>query len=175
MAGRLHYLSSAIANQLTSSFDLNNCFNKGYKTYFIYVSLFDASTNGGYMGARFFDSSDSIISSSEYSYMGVHMKDYGTYDETWQSGSGNQNQIAPITVGSNDDQRGGGAVIKVYNPDDASSYTYLGAESTTYMDSGMEASRCFGVHKNSEVITGIRLAIQSTTFQMKADVYGVMQ
>ena len=131
----------------------------------------DGSTNGGYMGLRFFDSSNTIITASEYDWAGQEMKSYASFDNTWYAQ--NNDQIAPILVGTNDDHRGGGALIRVFNADDTSSYTFITAKSSTYMDSGGEGSQSIGVHKVTEKITGVRLDPQSVDMSLSATVYGV--
>ncbi len=171
MATNLQFLQKITSAGIVAQFDMNNIFDKGYDQYDIYVNLADGSTNGGYMGLRFFDSSNTIITASEYDWAGQEMKSYASFDNTWYAQ--NNDQIAPILVGTNDDHRGGGALIRVFNADDTSSYTFITAKSSTYMDSGGEGSQSIGVHKVTEKITGVRLDPQSVDMSLSATVYGV--
>ncbi len=171
MATNLQFLQKITSAGLVSSFDMNNIFDKGYDQYNIYLNLIDSSTNGGYMGLRFFDSSDTIISGNEYDWAGQQLKSYGSFDNTWRATS--NSQIAPIFVSTNDDNRGGGTLIRVFNADDTSSYTFITAQSSTFMDSGLDGTKTIGVHKGAEKITGVRLVSQSNTHSLSASVYGV--
>ena len=56
MATNLQFLQKITSAGIVAQFDMNNIFDKGYDQYDIYVNLADGSTNGGYMGLRFFDS-----------------------------------------------------------------------------------------------------------------------
>jgi len=170
MSTNLQFLQKITSAGEVSNFDMNNIFDKGYDQYNIYLNLVDSSTNGGYMGLRFFDSSNAIIDGNEYDWAAVQLKSYGTFDKTWYQQ--NNNQLPPILVGTNDDHRGGGALIRIFNPDVAQ-YTFVTNQSTTFMDSGMDGTKTAGVHKVAEQITGVRLVIHTVSMSLNATIYGV--
>jgi hypothetical protein len=129
--------------------------------------------NGGYVGLRFYDSSNSLISGSEYRYGGRQLKGYGSFDNTWLSGASKQSQIAPIAVGINDDNNNGGWKVMVFSADDSSAHTFVLASSATVYDSGLDGNKTMGVHQSAEAITGIRFVNQSITRHTIANIYGV--
>lgn len=172
MSTNLQFIEEINSAGEVTAFDMNNIFDKGYDQYNIYVNLEDSSTNGGYMGLRFFDSTNTIISGNEYDWAGQQLKSYSGFDNSWQAQ--NNSQIAPIVVGTNDDFRGGGALIRVFSPDNSSSYTFITAQSATYMDSGMDGTKTIGVHTVAEKITGVRLDPQSVNMSLSASIYGVV-
>ena len=171
MATNLQFLQKITSAGEVSNFDMNNIFDKGYDQYNIYLNLVDSSTNGGYIGLRFFDSSNAIIDGNEYDWAGQQLKSYGSFDNTWYAQ--NNNQLTPILVGTNDDHRGGGALIKVFNADDTGNYTFVTAQSSTYVDSGLDGTKTAGVHKGAEKITGVRLVIHTVSMSLGATIYGV--
>ena len=66
MATNLQFLQKITSDGFVTNFDMNNIFDKGYDQYNFYLNLADSSTNGGYAGLRFFDSTDTIINGNEY-------------------------------------------------------------------------------------------------------------
>jgi hypothetical protein len=169
MANDLQFLDSFKTDGLVSNFDLLNIFGKGYDEYRIYLNLTNAGSNGGYMGLRVYDNSGTLVDGNEYQHAGVEMKSFGSYDNTY-FGS-NANQINPMIVGMNDDDIGGGAIIRIFNPDVAQ-FTFVTGESTTQLDSGLNATIVKGCHKVAEIVSGIRL-IQHTSKSLRATIYGV--
>ena len=170
MANNLVFLQEQETDGLASSLNLTNIFGKGYDEYRIFLKMIDANTNGGYMGIRVYDNSGTLVTGSEYQYGAQHMKDYGSFDNTWYSTSATQ--MAPVHLGMNDDNRGGGGLLRIFNADVAQ-YTFFTCESATFMDSGMEASRLSGCHMTAEIISGIQLLPQSLTVHYRASVFGV--
>ena len=171
MATNLQFLQKITSDGFVTNFDMNNIFDKGYDQYNFYLNLADSSTNGGYAGLRFFDSTDTIINGNEYDWGGQQLKSFTSFDITWYAQ--NNSQIAPIFVGTNDDNRGGGVFFRVFRPDDTSSYTFVTGQSSTYYDSGLTGSKLIAVHKGAEKITGVRIAMQSNTASLSASIYGV--
>ena len=165
----LQFLSEFETDGNVATLDMLNIFGKGYTNYYIFLDMIDAGGNGGYMGLRFYDNSGTLIDGNEYQYGGEQLKAYGTYDNTF-FGS-NDTQIAPIIAGMNDDDRGGGALIKIFNADVAQ-FTFVTCQSATYMDSGLDGTRLSACHKTAEIVSGVRI-VNHTSKTLKAKIYGV--
>tara|TARA_R100000655_G_C2988918_1_gene192794 strand:- start:598 stop:1107 length:510 start_codon:yes stop_codon:yes gene_type:complete len=165
----LQFLSQFETDGNVNNLDMLNIFGKGYTNYYMFIDLINASANGGYMGLRFYDNSGTLIDGNEYQYGGEQLSAYGSYDNTWRSTG--TSQIAPILVGSNDDSRGGGALIKIFNADVAQ-FTFVTVQSASFMDSGLDGSRLSGCHETAEIVSGVRI-VNHTTKTFKVTIYGV--
>ena len=169
MATNLQFLESFETDGNVSSLNMDNIFGKGYEQYNMFINLINADGNGGYMSLRFIDNSGSVITGNEYQYAGAQLKSYGSYDNTWAST--NANLIAPIMLGSNDDSRGGGAIVRIFNPDIAQ-YTFVHGKSASYMDSGLDGSIVGACHKAQEIVRGVQLT-NHTSKTLKVKIFGV--
>ena len=169
MATNLQFLQSFETDGNVSSLDMDNIFGKGYEQYNMFINLINAGGNGGYMSMRFIDNSGNVITGTEYQQTAVHMKSYGSYDNSW-AGS-NSTMIAPIFNGSNDDARGGGAILRIYNPDIAQ-FTFVHSSHAAYMDSGLDGGSTVGCHKEQEIVRGVQIT-NHTSKTLKVKIYGV--
>jgi hypothetical protein len=68
---------------------------------------------------------------------------------------------------------GGGALVRIFNADDSSSFTFVIVQSSMTNSSNLRGTKTIGVHKTAEQITGVRLAGVSHTYDTTATIYGV--
>jgi len=171
MATSLQFIKSAESSSLVADLSLTDIFTSEYEIYQININYLDSNSDGGYGGIRFIDSGGNPITGSEYDSAGSHLKSYASFDNSWQSV--NATSIVPVWVGLNDDNRGGGAVITVFNPNSSSSYTFVNIQSATFDNSGGNGTKSIGVHKVAEQITGIQFLNLSNNASLKIISYGV--
>tara|TARA_R100000426_G_scaffold32289_1_gene26541 strand:+ start:1056 stop:1568 length:513 start_codon:yes stop_codon:yes gene_type:complete len=169
MATNLQFIQQLSSNGKVTNFDLQNIFGKGYKQYNIFLKVNDTSGDG-YIGLRFIDASDAVITGSEYDLAGIEFKSNTSFDNSWRDVS--TTQIAPIMTGGNP-STGGGALVRIFNADDSSSFTFVTAQSSMTNSSNLRGTKTIGVHKNAEQITGVRFAGVSHTYDTTATIYGV--
>lgn len=169
MATNLQFIQQTSTDGKVTNFDLQNIFDKGYEQYNIFLKINDSSGDG-YIGLKFYDSSDSLITASEYDHAGIEFKSNTSFDNSWRSVS--TTQIAPIMTGGNP-STGGGALIRIINPDNSSTFTFVSAQSSMTNSSNLRGTKTIGVHKNAEQITGVRFAGVSHTYDTTATIYGV--
>ena len=169
MATNLQFIQQLSSDGLVTNFDLQNIFGKGYKQYNIFLKVNDTSGDG-YIGLKFIDASDAVITGSEYDLAGVEFKSNTSFDKSWRTAS--TSQIAPIMTGGNP-STGGGALVRIFNADDSSSFTFVTAQSSMTNSSKLRGTKTIGVHKNAEQITGVRFAGVSHTYDTTATIYGV--
>ncbi len=172
MSTNLQLIKSTKSTDLVSNVSLQNVFSSQYKEYELHITFHNASTNGGYGGLRFFDSSDTIIDGTEYAYAGSHLKDNGSFDNSWIDTDATF--LAPLYLDANDDSRGGGCVVKIFNPNSSSDYTYVVVESATYGDGGLMGAKTLGHHLGAETITGVQILNVSSTRSLNVVLYGVL-
>ena len=169
MATNLQFLEQQSTDGKVTNFDLQNIFNKGYQEYNIYLKINDTSGDG-YIGLKFYDSSNTLITGSEYDLSGLELKSETSYDSSWRTE--NTTQIAPIMTGGNP-STGGGALVRIFNADDSSSFTFVTAQSSMTNSSNLRGTKTIGVHHTAEQITGVRFAGVSHTYDTTATIYGV--
>lgn len=163
------FLTQISTDGKVSNFDLQLIFDKGYDLYDIILNIDDASGDG-YIGLTFFDASNTRITQGEYSLAGSEMKSNTSFDNTWRAH--NNTQIAPIMSGGKANA-GGGALIRIFNADNANSYTLLTAQSSQPNASNVRGTKTIGSHERKEKISGVRFTGHSHTYAMTATIYGI--
>ena len=169
MATNLQFIQQLSSDGKVTNFDLQNIFGKGYEQYNIFLKINDSSGDG-YIGLKLIDSSDAVITGSEYDHAGIELKSNTSFDKSWRSQ--NTSQIAPIMTGGNPNT-GGGALVRIFNADDSSSFTFVIVQSSMTNSSNLRGTKTIGVHKTAEQITGVRFAGVSHTYDTTATIYGV--
>jgi len=168
---RLIYLGQFSSVGKVTAFAVQNIFGKDYKEYNIFLDLNDSAGNTAYIGMQFYDSSNTLINGFEYAHSGNELKSYASFDNTWATT--NANQIGTISLSGNDDARGGGALIKVFNADDSSLFTHINSFSSCVNDSGANGFWAMGMHKVAETVTGFRFYNNTFDNDLTVTVYGV--
>ena len=135
------------------------------------LDLNDSAGNTAYIGMQFYDSSNTLINGNEYAHSANELKSYGSFDNTWATT--NANQIGTISLSGNDDARGGGALIKVFNADDSSLFTHINSFSSCVNDSGANGFWAMGMHKTAETVSGFRFYNNTYDNDLTVSVYGV--
>jgi len=172
MATNYQFLQKIRTDGQVSNFDLQNIFNKGYQEYNIFLEVHNGASDGGYMGLQFYDSSNTLINGNEYDWAGMELKSETGYDLTWYAE--NNGQIAPIMTGTNDDSRGGGALIRIISADDIDSYTFITAQSSSLVNAGLRGTKTIGTHIQNEKVSGVRFVNNSMAVELTARIYGIL-
>ena len=86
MATNLQFIQQLSSDGLVTNFDLQNIFGKGYKQYNIFLKVNDTSGDG-YIGLKFIDASDAVITGSEYDLAGVEFKSNTSFYKSWRTAS----------------------------------------------------------------------------------------
>jgi len=153
-----------------ANFDVQNIFGKGYKEYNIFLDLNDSEGNTAYIGMQFYDSSNTLINGNEYAHSANELKSYASFDNTYLSTNTTQ---TVVSLSGNDDARGGGALIKIYNADDSSLFTHISAFSSVCNDSGANGFWAMGFHKTAETVSGMRFINHTFDNDLTITIYGV--
>ena len=82
MATNLQFIQQLSSDGKVTNFDLQNIFGKGYEQYNIFLKINDSSGDG-YIGLKFIDSSDAVITGSEYDHAGIELKSNTSFDKSW--------------------------------------------------------------------------------------------
>ncbi len=117
----MNFLEHFKTDGRVSSFNLQNIFSKGYNEYRIYLKIIDGG-GGGYMSMQVYDNSNTLVDGTEYQSASKEFKSSGSYDSTWYGS--NASNINPIVTGVNAAEKGGGALIRIFNADIAK-FTFL--------------------------------------------------
>jgi hypothetical protein len=169
MATNLQFIQQLSTDGKVTNFDLQNIFGKGYEQYNIFLKINDSSGDG-YISLRFYDGSNTLITGSEYDHAGMELKSNTSFDTSWRSE--NTSQIAPIMTGGNPNT-GGGALVRIFNADDTSSFTFVIVQSSMTNSSNLRGTKTIGVHHTAEQITGVRVIGNSHSYDTTATIYGV--
>jgi|5_EtaG_2_1085323.scaffolds.fasta_scaffold23028_3 hypothetical protein len=173
MAGNLQFIKSLSTSTAVSELKLENCFNDKYDVYKVVLKV-DSVTSEAAQSIRLVDSSNNVISDTEYDFAYQFMRvGSGSYSTDGTIGTTYWN----FTM-YNEGSVGGFFVMDIYNPYDSSSWTFASWQMAShYLASSqpvLMARKAIGVHRSEEQITGIA-AIQSSTRLDGAtlSVYGV--
>jgi hypothetical protein len=146
-----------------TSFQVNDVFTDDFNTYKITISDVDSSSSSTWSHMRFVNSSGSLITSSEYSYVNFQYRSYASFG---RNAGTNPNEMRYVFFESSADS-GAGAVIWVFNPTDTSSHTYMLSESTgfnTASGGGIDGTKMIGNLWNTSNITGFGFRRISGTY-----------
>lgn len=174
MASNLQFLTSNSASSVTTM-DIENCFTDKYNIYAIMIDNFDIGS-GVDLAVRLRNSSG-VVSSANYDDAIQLMRSYGggfgdnndVNDTKWKS-------LGFYDPGSGVGQGVGiGTTMYIFNPTNASSYTFATWQNAGVSNIGTPARKGMGVLKVAEAHTGITFLDSggATILGIKANVYGV--
>ena len=170
MAGSLELTKFVEVTSATANVDITNCFNSNYDVYKIIFTDATSSFDGASNNVRFINSSDSVVSSSDYDYAYLRLRGDSAFNEIKNTG---QNKLLEAGGGISNTE-GIGVVMYVYNPYSSSSYTYVQMQSAFMSGTQDRNYKYIGALKTTASITGIRfLNADGNTTTAKISVYGV--
>lgn len=172
--GSLKFLKSASGSSV-STLSFTGCFPTNFNTFVMTLDQLDISAGNAEMQMRFIDSSQAVISDTEYDYAYRNVKSFGTYTSI------NDTSVAQMQglIWLDDFVYSAGALtVWIYNPTDSSEYTYITYASSSDVDSTSSTgygTKGTAVHKSEELITGVHLLLSSGTMDsIKVNMYGVV-
>jgi len=137
---------------------VENCFTSQYNVYEIYVtgvSLATSQTSQSDLNMRFIDSSDNVISDSEYDYAHRIMRADSGFTE--QKDTGSTSFLRAFSESTDNPPETQSANVTVFNPNSSSSYTYIKYQNNSASSGLYIGLKGLGVHKSNETITGFQL------------------
>jgi len=155
--GNLEFIKSGSAST-TTRFDLTDCFNDTYDVFQILISKLDVTTNNSFLSLQFIDTSDTVISGSNYDTANLRMPSFTSFIEDRFTSQGNIPYLAQITTTSADAI---GLSINVFNPYDSSSYTFITNQTSGQSSSGVIGNKSIAVLKDTQTCTGISITVES--------------
>jgi hypothetical protein len=175
MAGSLELISTTTMTDDVQTVNITNVFTDKYDVYMIKGSnmLGKNSTATG-ANLRFINSSDSVISSSDYYYAQLVMK-----GETSFSSNNGQSETRIWNVFNSIDDSGQsqGNVAYVFNPFSSSSYTYCISQSAAMPSGNLRGYKVIGLLDSTASITGLQVELNESASRFsgngKVSVYGV--
>jgi len=171
MATNLEFIKSASGTSV-SALDLTDCFSADYDVYYLTSSL-DIDTGAGYWEAYLLDSGGSTLTGAYYDVANLELQANATYPQYRAI-----NQSFWRDLGAyQDDGKGYGLSMYIYNPFDSSSYTFVQSSSAGMFtsDTVLIGGKGIGVYKQASTVYGIRLtnSTPSTYDYISASIYGV--
>ena len=171
MSTNLQFIKSASATG-TTSISVTDCFTSNYDVYAITLNGFtNSSGNPSQLSLRFIDSSDSIISTSNYDTAVLNLRSDSSSVEY-----NNTNQTRSQFFGQVDfPPESTSAYLNIFNPNSTSSYTFFTVQTSSAVSGVLYGFKGIGVLTETTELTGIQFLGHTThTFdEGKVSVYGV--
>ena len=173
MASNLEYIASYEVTDAVSSFTLDNVFTSDYDVYCLVANNWSGSTTAQLPKFRFLDSSGVVISDEEYAWASMIFRMNLDPTEV-RDNSDTEIQYAAGFYKVQSTPSSTNAITYIYNPADASSYTYLTSQATGRSDDQGRGYRANAVHKSQEAVRGFKMEVSTGNFRNgKMSVYGV--
>lgn len=157
----LRFIQTDTISSAVSTFNIENVFSNDFKVYKIVVSNITTDTTGQIFSGRFINSSDAVQSGNDYYYATREMKSNAGFSEDRGT---NQNNMQSIIGRQGDSDKGGGAILHIFNPFDDTEFTNVHSQFVGM--SGSDA-RCFwGGHafRQEMSITGLQIINNNNNF-----------
>jgi hypothetical protein len=170
----LEYITSVTPDGSSSSISVTDVFSADYDIYQVTYNFTTDSSSPKDTHLRFINSSDSIVTNSNYDYAYLLMKMFTGFSETQGTG---QDKITGMLGATDLPPEGNAGNFKVFNPFSSSLYTLVSSQSAN-VHNGEEAGwKGVAVLKETTSITGFNMFLTSTnpTNASKINVYGVKE
>jgi len=174
MAGSLEFINSFEVSSSTSSFDVDNIFSDKYDVYCLSLTNFETvGTTQTRIYLRFIDSTGTVITGSTYDYAYLQMDSIRAFAEPK-----NTNTTALDYNLIDKSPTGAGLISYIYNPYNASSYTFSNWQNVSVWQAGtleLRGTKGIGVEKTAQSIRGFQIyEINTRPFDKgRVSVYGV--
>jgi hypothetical protein len=171
MATNLQFIKSVSGASSSSSLSITDVFSAQYDVYVITYNCVSDSTSPKGVNMRLINSSDSVISNSNYDYAVLELKTFATFNEDRNTNQTSFDAVLGYTDLANE---GGSGKFELYNPFQ-SSYTFLTQQSMSSHNGEEIGHKSVGVLTEETSCTGFNIFLTSTdlTSETKFTVYGV--
>ena len=160
MATNLQFIKEVTQSTAVTTFTVEDCFNAEYDVYQILINKMDSSTDNSFLKLNFLDTSDSVIVDSTYDMASIRAQSNTSFTEEKFTNQTGLIKVAQFDATASDSA---GIKIMVYNPFNSSTYTFITAQSSTAVSSVMIGTKLIGVLKNTETVTGLRIAFSDSS------------
>ena len=172
MAGSLEFIKSASGTSVTS-LSITNVFSADYDVYKIIIKDLH-SANQVNFNMRFIDSSDSIITATNYDIAQLIMYSHASFGEKRQT------NVSEIELGYYDcdtSASGIGVVMYIFNPFSSSSYSFITEQNAFFegLAGALDGGKSIAILKQTASMTGLNFFLDSSASisSLKVDCYGV--
>jgi len=172
MAGSLELVKKATVSSSVATSSVTDCFNDNYSVYKVVARNIVTSAEA-FLRLQFINSSDSIITSADYCWADLFLKANTSYVDRKNT---NDNYIYDFNLSKGTISGGAGnTVAYIFNPTNASSFTFLTWQASSIYDSTFSfGQKGIGVLKQASDITGMHFVMDSSaTFTGEFIIYGV--
>ena len=173
MATNLEFITNYEVTDAVSSFEIDNVFDSKFDVYCLIADGWRGSTTAQLPKFRFLDSTGTVISAEEYAWASMIFRMNLDPTEV-RDNSDTEIQYAAGFYKVQSTPSSTNAITYIYNPADASSYTYLTSQATGRSDDQGRGYRANAVHKSQEAVRGFKMEVSTGNFRNgKMSVYGV--
>lgn len=138
-----------------TTFSITDCFPSNYEVFMVHCIANTYTDLARQVDVRLIDSSDSVISDSEYTYARLQLRSNDSYNEI--NSTSDTNWDRPFCTNDNDPDPATG-ILYIFNPASSSKFTYCLAQGVSMNGSGaVRGAKFVGVHKSAETITGLQI------------------
>ena len=171
MSTNLQFIKSVTPTGASSSVSVTDVFSAQYNVYVVTYNWVTDSGSPKDTDLRFINSSDTIVTNSNYDYAYLIMNTGSSFTETRATG---QDKITAMLAPTDFPPEGNAGIFSVYNPF-ATSYTFLTSQSSNSWNGTRAGWKGIAVLKEETSITGFNMFISSTnpTSASNISVYGV--
>ena len=172
MAGSLEFIKNLTPTGSSSSLSVTDVFSADYDVYAVTYHLTTDSGSPKDTHLRFINSSDTIVTNSNYDYAYLILNTGGAFTETRATG---QDKITGMLAPTDFPPEGNAGIFYVYNPFSSSSYTFVASQSANSHNGTRAGWKGIAVLKETTSITGLNMFLTSTnpTNESYINVYGV--
>tara|TARA_R100001463_G_scaffold66311_1_gene119813 strand:- start:27 stop:548 length:522 start_codon:yes stop_codon:yes gene_type:complete len=172
MATNLQFIKSLTPTGSSSSLSITDVFSAEYDVYFVTYFITTDSGSPKDVHLRFINSSDTIVTNSNYDYAYQQMNVAGTITDTGATG---QDKVTGMLGATDFPPEGVSGKLEVYNPFSSSSYTFVSQQASNSHNGTRAGWKGIAVLKETTSITGLNLFLSSTnpTDASNITVYGV--
>lgn len=172
MATNLQFIKSVSGASSSSSLSITNVFSAQYDVYLItYKCVTDTSSPKG-VNLRLINSSDTIITNSNYDYASLQMNAHTTFTQYQNT---NQTSFTAMLHYADLPPEGAYGKFELFNPFSSSSYTFM-TQQGAGAHNGIEAGyKGIGVLTETTSCTGFNVSLSSTELDVGTEfnVYGI--
>jgi len=171
MATNLEFIKNLTPTGSSSSLSVTDVFSAEYDVYAVTYHLTTDSGSPKDTHLRFINSSDTIVTNSNYDYAYLQMLVASSFTENRATG---QDKITSMLAPTDFSPEGNVGTFYVYNPF-SSSYTFIASQSANSHNGTRAGWKGIAVLKETTSITGLNMFLSSTnpTNESYINVYGV--
>ena len=172
MATNLEFIKSLTPNGSSSSLSITDVFSAEYNVYFVTYFITSDSGSPKDVHLRFINSSDTIVTNSNYDYAYAQMNSGGSFTDT---GAVNQDKVTGMLGATDFAPEGASGKFEVYSPFSSSDFTFVTQQAANSHNNTRAGWKGIAVLTETTSITGLNIFLSSTnpTDASNITVYGV--